>query len=674
MKHFYFLMLLFNILYAFAQKEYKKSIDSLNVLLNNTTNDAIKINYYENLCKIFSEYDLKEFKKCNEVLLTKAKKIHSLKGFGFYYCNRGKLSLHTNLKEAIVYSKKGRHYFYILKDWDNYIYANTILVNILNNDGQFTVSIDLLNKTTLIALKRKNQYLYELYYLLSKTYRLKDDNVNAIYYAKKALICKVPSKKKYLIYHSIVTIYAYMKNYNKALEYSLLDEKYSVSPESKFSASYRRAQILMKINRNKEALSLLMSCLQYYTKQKSTLDVLDTYRMISICYFNLHNFKKANLYIDILIKNITSPEPDGVFDFSRKALISLELQDIKKAKIFSNKALNLINNNTDFNDKMQAYEAKVKLEKILENYKTALYYNQKILDSTKAKYSENNKNKLNQLEVELDVFEKNYKIKNLQITQLKKQSEITTKNNYIMYISLALCIAMLSIVFYISGYKTIRKKNNIIEAEKLLVKKSLIEKETLLKEIHHRVKNNMQLVISLLKIQASDTNLQNIENFIEISENRIRSMALIHEFLYESDNINYINFENYLKRLCASISASFSGLSHIKIETCVEQTNFDIETSIPLGLIINELVLNAYKHAFIGKNKGIIKIELLKGKDFYELIIQDDGIGIDDAKKISTSIGLKIVRLLVSQIDGTLTIENNAGTTFKITFPVLKRK
>ncbi|MEO8235211.1 MAG: sensor histidine kinase [Flavobacterium sp.] len=351
----------------------------------------------------------------------------------------------------------------------------------------------------------------------------------------------------------------------------------------------------------------------------------------------------------------------------------MRLKNVEKAVYYNNKSLVLVDSiENSLYLKGAIYFTKSEIEASKGNFKAA--YNASV-EYEKINELDNDRalqNKLFELQNDFDLLEKNSQIKQLKLQQLKKQTEITLKNNYIIYISLALCIAILSVAFYLSSYKTIRKKNGIIEAEKLLVKKSLIEKETLLKEIHHRVKNNMQLVISLLKIQASDTNLQNIENFIEISENRIRSMALIHEFLYESDNINYINFENYLKRLCASISASFSGLSHIKIETFVEQTNFDIETAIPLGLIINELVLNAYKHAFIGKNQGIIKIKLLQKNKLYQLIIHDDGLGINQAKMTGKSTGLKIVKLLVSQIRGIIEIENNLGTTFTITFTEIK--
>jgi two-component system, sensor histidine kinase PdtaS len=283
--------------------------------------------------------------------------------------------------------------------------------------------------------------------------------------------------------------------------------------------------------------------------------------------------------------------------------------------------------------------------------------------------------KLNQLGVDLDVTEKNNRIKNLQIAKLQKQVEVNAKNSYLAYSGIGILILGLLVFYFMYNQNISNLKNRLINIahdklaiEKDKTQKSLSEKETLLKEIHHRVKNNMQLVISLLKIQARDTKQLSIDNFIEISENRIRSMALIHEYLYESENINYVNFEEYINRLSSSLLSSFSSQSDIKLETDIENAHFDIETSIPLGLIINELVINAFKHAFVGREPGTIKIQLFKKEGLHQLIVSDNGIGFVENTQKSTSIGLKIVKLLVSQINGEMQIKNDLGTYFMIQF------
>ena len=113
---------------------------------------------------------------------------------------------------------------------------------------------------------------------------------------------------------------------------------------------------------------------------------------------------------------------------------------------------------------------------------------------------------------------------------------------------------------------------------------------------------------------------------------------------------------------------SFSGLDNIKLKTEIDKADFTIETSIPLGLIINELVINAFKHAFVGKENGIIKIKLFEKEGLYHLEVSDNGVGFVDNNLNGTSIGLKIVKLLVSQINGSLKIKNESGTSFVIQF------
>jgi two-component sensor histidine kinase len=127
------------------------------------------------------------------------------------------------------------------------------------------------------------------------------------------------------------------------------------------------------------------------------------------------------------------------------------------------------------------------------------------------------------------------------------------------------------------------------------------------------------------------------------------------------ENINYVNFEEYVNRLSSSIRGSFSNQSTIKLETQINNSHFNIETAIPLGLIINELVINAFKHAFAGKDQGLIKIILFKEQDLHHLEITDNGIGIDTIDENGSSIGLKIVKLLVSQINGQMQIIKDSG-------------
>jgi PAS domain S-box-containing protein len=200
---------------------------------------------------------------------------------------------------------------------------------------------------------------------------------------------------------------------------------------------------------------------------------------------------------------------------------------------------------------------------------------------------------------------------------------------------------------------------------------SLKEKELLLREIHHRVKNSLQLISSLLTLQASEIDDKKITARYKESENRIHTIALIHESLYQSTNISNINFGDYVEVLVEDIMNSFE-VSTNKIKTTLELENYNlgIETAIPLGLIINELVSNSLKHAFNGYDNGEIKIILEKKDETYTLTVEDNGIGLPGGFKFeeTSSLGILLINSLVNQLEGELDVEVNGGTLVIINF------
>jgi PAS domain S-box-containing protein len=196
------------------------------------------------------------------------------------------------------------------------------------------------------------------------------------------------------------------------------------------------------------------------------------------------------------------------------------------------------------------------------------------------------------------------------------------------------------------------------------------QKEIMLREIHHRVKNNLAIVISLLSLQLRNNDDPILLRIIRDIEMRIRSMALIHEHLYRSENIDRIPLASYLHALATIITGTFSG-HRIRLITELEPVDVSIETALPIGLIANELLTNAFKYAFPAHGEGEIVIGLETcGPDAHILTIRDNGIGLPDHFSLDSekSLGMFIVRLLVEQLDGQIAINRNHGTEFKITF------
>jgi two-component sensor histidine kinase len=207
------------------------------------------------------------------------------------------------------------------------------------------------------------------------------------------------------------------------------------------------------------------------------------------------------------------------------------------------------------------------------------------------------------------------------------------------------------------------------------VKNSLKEKEILLKEIHHRVKNNLQIISSLLNLQSlTFEDKHNREKFKE-SINRIKSMAIIHEMLYRSGNLSVVKIEDYFESLISFITGTYTVNGNIKTELIVKSESkvLDIDKAIPCGLILNEMISNSLKYAFKDRKKGKISIRFNENKNTgkkFELIVEDNGVGIPknfDFLNVE-SFGMQIIHSLVSQLDGSITLENKGGTKFTIRF------
>jgi PAS domain S-box-containing protein len=209
------------------------------------------------------------------------------------------------------------------------------------------------------------------------------------------------------------------------------------------------------------------------------------------------------------------------------------------------------------------------------------------------------------------------------------------------------------------------------------IEKDLKEKEILIKEIHHRVKNNLIVMSSLLNLQADYVkDKESYEMFME-SKNRAKSMALIHERLYQSTDLREIDFGEYIRSLSMDLYRTYvSNPELIKLNMELEPVNVDINTAIPVGLMINELVTNAFKYAFPQNMGGKVNIRFHSKDENLILEVSDDGIGFpkDIDFKSTESLGLKLVNVLTSQIDGEIKMKVNNGTHFKIIFPEVKFK
>lgn len=245
-------------------------------------------------------------------------------------------------------------------------------------------------------------------------------------------------------------------------------------------------------------------------------------------------------------------------------------------------------------------------------------------------------------------------------------------------------IGVVYIFIQLSSIKERRQRKISLELERkvrertMLIEQQRDEKEILLKEIHHRVKNNMQVINSLLSLQSNYTTDEKSLALFDEAKNRIRSMALIHEKMYQTGDLANIDFQDYIVSLTNDLIATYSINCDIFLDIkIIDHTKFNIDTIIPLGLLINEIISNTLKYGFVGKEKGIISVHLTKNEnEYFVLQIGDNGIGMSREKfeGESESLGIELIKVFTEQLDGEIKLlDSKSGTTYELVFQKRKK-
>jgi two-component sensor histidine kinase len=264
-------------------------------------------------------------------------------------------------------------------------------------------------------------------------------------------------------------------------------------------------------------------------------------------------------------------------------------------------------------------------------------------------------------------------MKNAKEIEHRVEYQVFQSDNFsekIFYSIMIIWIAIATIA--VVGLYAFERRRDHAE-EKL--KTSIVEKELLLREIHHRVKNNIQIMSSLLSIQSKYIDDHRVLELFKDYQNRIRSLALVHEKLYMSGNLANIDFRNYVISLTDNMVRTLGISRNITINIDIENILLNTDTAIPCGLIINELVSNSFKYAFPDGREGRITIALKKMDDEFILTVGDNGIGIDDGADISklNTLGLGLVfNLVEKQLNGSVELDTAEGTAFTMRFKDLR--
>jgi two-component sensor histidine kinase len=525
--------------------------------------------------------------------------------------------------------------------------------------------------------------LYNRYYFLGGNYKL------ALDYALMALQDAEKAKDSSLLYCQI-------NNY-MAITLVHLRER------ERATGYYKTAlQIAEKYNENASVLMLMNNMVYNYIELKKPQEALELmksipknllvpstdegYVLISLCYASIYlelkKYRETGFYCTQIADLIKAHQPRGqvVNDFYHLLIrFYLETKQYELGETYLQKIDSLSRKLGDPARVKENFYLAFRLDTAIGSYRSAIANLLKFQHLQDSLFNETSSRQMQQLEVEYET-QKNkneIKIKDQDIVLLNQKNQLQQSRLERASLARSFTIGGIIAVLIIAGLlyrqSRLRKKNNIITTHKNeQLQHLLTEKEWLLKEIHHRVKNNLQIVMSLLNSQSAYIDNEPALTAIHDSQHRVHAMSLIHQKLYNSENISTIDMTNYIRELVSYLSDSFDTGQRIRFELRIEPLEMDVSQAIPLGLILNEAITNSIKYAFPDDQEGIISVSLSNtGLHSYLLTISDDGIGmpVHVKNKKPGSLGMSLMTGLSEDLDGSFSIENNHnGTMIKISF------
>ncbi|MEM6801089.1 MAG: tetratricopeptide repeat protein [Bacteroidota bacterium] len=348
------------------------------------------------------------------------------------------------------------------------------------------------------------------------------------------------------------------------------------------------------------------------------------------------------------------------------------LDKTKKAEVFALETLEVIDKNAEPEHRLSAYQVLADVYQSRKDPEGFVYF-EKAYELRDSLRNDDNVRRIAKMEAG---YEADKERELLEIEQQKKelamQSEID-RNIFQRNLGIGVAVSILIILFVLyHSYQQKQRSNQLLEVQRNELELSLKDRENLLKEIHHRVKNNLQVISSLLSLQSRSVNDPAALDALEEGRNRVKAMGLIHQNLYQEENLVGVNLADYIEKLTASLLQSYQlSSSKIRITQNIDPVSLDVDTLIPLGLILNELISNALKYAFKGREKGIIDLSIQEQAAGLAIDIKDDGVGLDENFDVSKtdSMGFKLIRAFVQKMKASLVIRSENGTHIHILLP-----
>lgn len=472
-------------------------------------------------------------------------------------------------------------------------------------------------------------------------------------------------------------IYSNLGNYKEATANykSCLDFFKSINDSSGISYTYSGLGIVNYDNKKfDEALNNYLNAEIYWVDEQASLKA-DLWNNIGALYVEKNEFDNARYYYNKALSFYKSEKW-----WSEISMVYYNLGELFLKENNITEATNSFNNSLKIGEEIESYTEIIwayyglyLTHKKAKNLKEALSYFELYTNLKDSIHGIQNKEEVRELEALFHQEKQLKKIKDqqLKIVQTEKRVQNEKLKNLIFIVIIIFILLLLLLGIY--HFRKSKKQNKTLKEQQQLVSNSLEEKELLLKEIHHRVKNNLQVISSLLNLQNNAIDNPQTKYVINETQNRINAIALVHKKLYQSQNIGKINFSSYLQEIVDQQKVIYNN-QDFEVDCIVntpKTTELNLDIAVSLGLIVSELITNAFKYAFHSEQKNKLEITLIaKEKGKHELIVSDNGPGLpkefENGEK--ESLGMELVKILTEQIEGKITIKNDNGAFFFIEF------
>ena len=489
-------------------------------------------------------------------------------------------------------------------------------------------------------------------------------------------------------------IYEKMGLYRKAVNTYIRTEASTIADNDDFGKAKHHNKIgnYLRLDKSEptaiaelnKATGYLMVVINDITKQKTEKDLFEIEFLnaeiqgnLGKCYVGLKQYKEALPYLQKSLKifeefdngKYTSQIIDNRLNFANA---HLQLGNYKTAK----KTLDNIKEVTNVEQQISLNRLFASYYDKTENYKTASSFykkNEHITDSLKANEQSIIKQQLVAIVGDSDIENTRRAVNQQKAEYEKFRSDLQKESERTNLVIISLIFTLLGFAGLVYAYLKSIKNQRLIARQKHIIEDSLKEKDSLLKEIHHRVKNNLQMVSSLLSLQTKNTRSKAAIAALEEGKSRVKAMALIHQKLYQNEDLSVIEMQGYIESLINSVQSVYKKGGHnISITIDAEGTELDIDRAIPFGLILNELVSNSFKYAFPESDEnGKIYIHLRKNGNQGYFEYTDNGVGLpeDTDERANSSMGIRLINRLVNQLQSKLNVDKSGeGVRFWFNF------